>query len=265
MKKTINCDVIIPTYRNIDTINRAVDSVLNQTVLPNKIIIIDDHSNDTEYLKVLRELESLEIVNVLYLNKNGGPGTARNKGIEISNAKYIAFLDSDDAWHLNKLEIQYQVMENKNYYLTAHNTIYKNNNIIERISESYISKNVSPKKLLFKNIIATRSVMLKNDKTYFFKENKRFSEDYLMWLEIAFDKKKIGYINENLAFHFYNNFSSGLSSNHKKMLLGEIENFKILAERKKIARITQYLASLFSILKYLKRLVKVLLFSKGHN
>lgn len=264
MKKIINCDVVIPTFRNNNTINRAIDSVLNQSVSPNKIIIVDDYSNDEEYLNILKKLESKEFIEIIYLDKNSGPGTARNKGIMRSRSKYIAFLDSDDAWHPKKLEIQYHLMENESYYLSSHNTIYKNNNIEEDPGETEV-KALRPTILLFKNIIATRSVMMRNDRRYFFKENKRFSEDYLLWLEIAFDKNKIGYINNNLGYHFYNNFSSGLSSNQKEMFLGEIENYSILAKNKKISNLTRYLVSLVSFIKYINRIKKIYKLNKGYK
>ncbi|MDJ1090131.1 glycosyltransferase family 2 protein [Macrococcus caseolyticus] len=265
MKKTINCDVIIPTFKNINTILRAVNSIENQTVLPKKIYIIDDFSNDEKYLELLNKLNDKSLIEVILLDENVGPGSARNVGIKLSDAKYIAFLDSDDAWHPKKLEIQYYIMEKELYYLTCHRTVFKVDDEIEDINKNFYAKKIQSKKLLFKNIIATRSVMMRNDKRYYFKENKRYSEDYLMWLEIAIDNNKLGYIDENLAYHFYNNISSGLSSNQKGMFLGELENFRILNENQKISNFTKYICSCLSFIKYLNRLRKTNILIKGFN
>lgn len=64
--KNISCTVIIPTYNCSKTINRAVQSVLNQSVLPEKIIIIDDCSNEKELIDYLNELDKNPLIQVIF-------------------------------------------------------------------------------------------------------------------------------------------------------------------------------------------------------
>ena len=69
-------------------------------------------------------------INAFYFNKNVGAGIARNKGIEISNKRFIAFLDSDDYWHKDKLRLQLEFMLNRNieFSYTNYNKLDKNDN-----------------------------------------------------------------------------------------------------------------------------------------
>ena len=95
------CDVsvIIPAYRAADYIDRAIGSVLNQTIYPKEVIVVDDGSDDNTSVKIEKYTnnETPIIINKLY-QKNKGAGAARNLAIEAATGKYVAFLDSDDEW-----------------------------------------------------------------------------------------------------------------------------------------------------------------------
>ncbi len=97
--------VIIPTYNRRRVLERAVESVLNQTFADFELLIIDDgSSDDTEtYVK------SISDKRVTYRKKkNGGQNSALNLGMHISSGRYIALLDSDDYWLSDKLEKVYK-------------------------------------------------------------------------------------------------------------------------------------------------------------
>ncbi|MFA6216035.1 MAG: glycosyltransferase [Candidatus Omnitrophota bacterium] len=92
--------VLIPTYNRADTISESIDSVLAQTSKDFEIIIIDDGSIDNT-----REvLEAYENKIDYYYKDNGGESSARNFGVKKARGKYIAFLDSDDIWCLERLQ-----------------------------------------------------------------------------------------------------------------------------------------------------------------
>ena len=97
--------VIIPTYNRGNMIERAVRSVLNQTYNNIEVIVVDDGSTDNTE-EVIKDIKD---TSVIYIKEaNAGACVARNKGIDVSSGDYIAFLDSDDEWFPEKLEIQYK-------------------------------------------------------------------------------------------------------------------------------------------------------------
>jgi glycosyltransferase involved in cell wall biosynthesis len=93
---------IITTFNYEAFLPHAIESVLNQTLPPDEVIIVDDGSTDRSAELVRRYGRR-----ILYVwQANQGPGTARNLGIRISRGDLIAFLDSDDLWFPRKLELQ---------------------------------------------------------------------------------------------------------------------------------------------------------------
>jgi glycosyltransferase involved in cell wall biosynthesis len=99
--------VIIPTYNCARYVNTAIQSVLEQSYSNTEIIVVDDGSTD-ETRDVIQSFKK-EIVYIHQENK-GLPG-ARNRGIQEASGEYVAFLDADDLWRKDKLEIQAQVLE----------------------------------------------------------------------------------------------------------------------------------------------------------
>tara|TARA_B110001452_G_scaffold235392_1_gene214165 strand:+ start:1237 stop:2217 length:981 start_codon:yes stop_codon:yes gene_type:complete len=108
----IKVSVIIPVFNRENTIAKCINSILNQSYLPNEIIVVDDGSVDNTVEEV-KKLNSplLKIIN----NKvNKGAQHVRNQGIKSAKYDWIAFLDSDDTWTINKLEKQIRVIEQNN-------------------------------------------------------------------------------------------------------------------------------------------------------
>ena len=96
--------VIIPTYNRADTVVRAVNSALAQTHEDLEVIVVDDGSSDNT-LALLGNISDRRF-RITYHTANRGAAAARNTGIAAADARYIAWLDSDDAWHSLKLELQ---------------------------------------------------------------------------------------------------------------------------------------------------------------
>lgn len=101
--------VIIPTYNRGDMLRRAIDSVLNQTYKDFELIIVSDGSTD-ETNKVVASYADLRI-RFFKHDKSKGASAARNTGLQAAKGEYIAFLDDDDEWEKNKLELQMPVIE----------------------------------------------------------------------------------------------------------------------------------------------------------
>lgn len=93
--------VVLPTYNRAKTIERAIQSVLNQTFTDFELIIIDDGSTDESHL-ILSRFGELENVTLMSCSRHGC-SKARNIGISMARGRYVAFQDSDDEWNPNKL------------------------------------------------------------------------------------------------------------------------------------------------------------------
>lgn len=94
--------VVIPVYNTERYLAEAIGSVLNQTLAAEEIIIVDDGSTDST-MEVAKKFEpAVRIIN----QPNKGTGTARNRGVLAARGNYLAFLDADDKWTSDKLEVQ---------------------------------------------------------------------------------------------------------------------------------------------------------------
>ncbi len=110
--------VIIPAYNAADTIGNSIQSVLSQSYTDIELLIIDDASQDNidEALKAFSDPRLTVIKHAM----NQGAASARNTGIASARGEYIAFLDSDDIWHEEKLKTQISFLEkNKNTGIRA--------------------------------------------------------------------------------------------------------------------------------------------------
>jgi len=97
--------VIIPNYNKEKYIERCVNSILSQTLLPDEIIIVDDCSTDSSRDIIQNLREKNDRIIPVYLEKNGGVSNARNTGIARASSEYISFIDSDDYYYADyKLE-----------------------------------------------------------------------------------------------------------------------------------------------------------------
>jgi glycosyltransferase involved in cell wall biosynthesis len=97
--------VVIPAYNRARLVAAALESVLGQTRAPAEIIVVDDGSTD-DTAAVAQSFGA----NVLR-QSNAGVSAARNAGVRIAASPWIAFLDSDDLWVANKLELQWEALQ----------------------------------------------------------------------------------------------------------------------------------------------------------
>lgn len=153
--------VIIPTYNRGPLIGRAIASVLNQTYKDIEVLVIDDAS--TDYTETVVDSIKDERLHYYKLEKNGGACRARNVGISKAQGEYIAFLDSDDEWMSNKIELQYKFAKEKNAMAIASNFIYKR----EGKERVVISKDhpefFTAEELILKNSITTGALFVRKE------------------------------------------------------------------------------------------------------
>jgi len=104
--------IVIPTYNRANFLEKAVQSVLNQTFKDFELIIVDDGSVDNTKEVIKQYVEKDPRVKYFYQKNSGGTSVPRNVGIENSKGSYLAFLDSDDQWLPEKLEKQVLFFKN---------------------------------------------------------------------------------------------------------------------------------------------------------
>jgi len=254
--------VIIPCYQCNKTIKRALDSVLSQTALPKEIFIIDDNIDKKETLELfnflVKDYKNENIQMICHIKNQGAPA-ARNLGWDLATSEYIAFLDSDDAWHPQKLELQYEFMKkNLDIALTGHDIeIIQNKKILSHINNNDIfSKNCSKTNILLRNIFPTPTLMIKKDINYRFDETMRYVDDHLLLMNIILDSNKAVKIQTKLAYVFKPMFGvSGLSSNIYQMEKHELLAYTKIFQANKINFFTYIFLMGFSLVKYVRRLI----------
>ena len=101
----VRISVVIPTYNSRAFVGRAIQSALEQTVPPLEVVVVDDGSKDGTGELIAREFGNRVIY---HYQENRGVSAARNAGIRLCSGDWIAFLDADDTWVPEKLELQVQ-------------------------------------------------------------------------------------------------------------------------------------------------------------
>lgn len=245
--------VIIPCYNCEKYIQETVNSVLKQKYTDFEIILIDDCSTDNT-LSIIKEYQKKDArIRVFFNEKNIGVALTRNKGVEVANADYIAFLDSDDVWYEEKLEIQMQYMlTHENVDMTATSYELYDGEMINKINTYEIPENINYNMMLYENVIGLSTVIMKKKVFSVFKmSNEYMHEDYELWLKLLKNDYVIIGIREVLVK--YRVFQDSRNSNKFKSLK---ERIKILyyEENMSLVNILRYtfVYSLKGIIKYKK-------------
>ena len=195
--------VIIPTYNRCDLLKRAINSVIKQTITPKEIIIVDNGSTDQTYQMVSSLFPEINY----FIEKKRGVSAARNKGILESKSKWIAFLDSDDAWKPTKLEKQMEFsIFNQDKYRIIHTdeNWYRNKKFLNQLKKHKKSGGNIFKNSLQLCCISPSSVVLKKqifDDYGLFDENLEVCEDYDMWIRIT-AKEEVGFLDSPLVLKY---------------------------------------------------------------
>lgn len=197
MDKDINkpvVSVIMPAYNASGYIQEAINSVIAQTYTNWELIIIDDGSTDSTSEIIINNCNQDLRVKYFY-QENGKQGRARNLGLYHARGPYIAFLDADDLWLPEKLEIQLEEIKAKNVDLVfANSYVFNNNNISDRSMKinilNRIFKGEEALKLFLEiNRIPILTVLVKKEKIILvdgFSEKLviQNAEDYHLWLKM---------------------------------------------------------------------------------
>lgn len=194
-------DVIIPTYNRADLIEKAIESVLNQTYQNFVLHIIDDGSTDATSL-ILDNFKNHPKVNY-YHQENRGVSAARNFGALKGSAEWISFLDSDDRWLPKKLETQVDYLNRHPKFKFIHSEeiwIRNGMRVNPKLKHKKNNENIFLRSLEF-CLISPSTVMIERNlfkELNGFDENFVVCEDYDLWLKILLKEEEIAFIDTPL-------------------------------------------------------------------
>lgn len=182
--------VIVPTYNRAEFLNRALMSVVKQTVKCSEIIVVDDGSTDDTANLLHKFSRTIEIPLKIIRQENKGPAAARNLGITSAKQEYVAFLDSDDHWNKRKIEIQYKILQDNPEYFISHT---KEKWLRRGAHLNQKKKHIPRHGDIFDHClqlcgVGMSTVMIRSDlfeKIGLFDENIRCCEDYDFWLRVS--------------------------------------------------------------------------------
>ncbi len=234
----IEVSIIMPAYNAGVFISEAIQSVLNQNFKNWELIVVDDESTDETSL-IVKQLQKNDTRIKYAYQKHGGQSRARNHGIDISKGEFIAFLDADDVWINNKLELQLKYFKSHEIDLLFSNAYIITDFTEKSVKEIGVTNCVyygsdGLLEFLIGNRIPMLTVLLKkNILSDIVKFNEEYvyrnAEDYLLWLDLLFAGKKIHSISEKTGYYRVHKNSSSFNyfDYNESAIMAKIKHLKL--------------------------------------
>jgi glycosyltransferase involved in cell wall biosynthesis len=182
-------------------LKKTVESILNQTFEDFELIVIDDASS-IDYMNFFKQFKD-ERIKYFKLEKNAGPGHARNQGIKKAIGEYVAIVDSDDIYMNNRFELQSEFLDkNPDISLISGGFKQSNNGKIPFVIENNEDIKTA---MLFNSSFANPLVMFRKnvfiENGLFYPENINFGEDYELWINAMFKGVKMANLKNVLMIY----------------------------------------------------------------
>lgn len=259
--------IIIPTYNAERYLARTLSTVASQTYTNYELVIVDDKSTDSTLDVALEYADIQPNVRVISLDSNsGGPATPRNVGISCASGSYVAFLDADDLWHPQKLEIQLSFLQDYSADAICSSSMDFNEEYLEGDAKAHCNKyvEVSYFGTLCKSRVPLSSLIIKTElaKKIKFNARKEFiaREDYLFTLEFLKNMGRLYKIDYPLMR--YRKHNEQISS--RKILMAKRQYITLVYHLSYLGFIPRYICSIFFLAThiwisiYLRRILKVM-------
>lgn len=209
--------IITPIYNCEKFIEETIKCVQNQTYTNWELLVVDDCSPDNSSDIIKKYAKKDKRIKYIKLKENSGAAIARNKALEESKGRFIAYLDADDLWKPEKLEKQVNFMLDNNYAFTCtdYEKIDENGNSLNKIIK--IPEKVNYNLFLRNTIIQTVGVMVDTKitgKDIIVMPNIRRRQDAATWCQLLKNGFDCYEVPENLSY--YRVVSNSLSSNKFK-------------------------------------------------
>jgi len=186
-------------YNREGTVAQSIGSLQHQTYPHWQLIIIDDKSSDQSIARVKEIMATEPRIRLIESKINQGPGGARNTGISEVTTKYLAFLDSDDLWAPEKLEVQLNFMETSGaaFTYTGYRTMDENNQLSQNVTPS---ESAQANEIMANNFIVTSSVMMDLEQTGHLQFPLTATEDLSLWVQVLKKVKKAYLVPQELIY-----------------------------------------------------------------
>jgi glycosyltransferase involved in cell wall biosynthesis len=229
MNKRPTVSIVIPTYNHGHFLKKCLQSVIDQTFTNWEAIVVNNFSEDNT-IEVVNSFHDPRIHLVNFKN-NGIIAASRNKGIKLSRADLIAFLDSDDIWYPAKLNRCIQELTNDRD-LVCHNLRYIRDGKYWKDVKCGPAKRASFNNLLYNgSCLVTSAVVVRKEcllRVAAFSEDPKIvtSEDYDLWLKLSKEKIRFYFIDEILGeYQIHESNASKSVLRHMHSALTVIEKY----------------------------------------
>jgi glycosyltransferase involved in cell wall biosynthesis len=206
--------IVMPVYNARAYICKSFDSILDQSMLDWELIAVDDGSSDGSAILLQEKATKDPRVRVFQHKKNMGVAAARNLALEYARGVYIAFLDSDDIWHPDKLMEQVSFMKTSGCDISYTN--------YQRVDAAGLPLSFvrSPSKITYRDLLRGNGIGLS---TAMYRKaaliglcfKKIHHEDYVFWLDALRRVSVAKRVNSISALAYYRVSSSSLSSSKR--------------------------------------------------
>ena len=243
--------IIVPVYNVEKFLPKCIDSLVNQTFKDLEIIFINDGSTDNS-LQIINEVAMLDDRIIVFSQENKGQGAARNFALSVAKGEYVMFLDPDDWYEYNTVEIAYQTAKNNNAQAVHYNyreleegtgRVLYQANLKEYFLRKYkydlgkVSyynyKDVKKDFHIFDMKITTKIYLMKflKDNNIHFSQG-RFAEDWLFTIAVFLKADKIFFV-DKILYNYLVRKSSTSHTYHKDVMrifdiVNEIKKFLII-------------------------------------
>lgn len=200
--------VVMPAYNAENYIAQAIASVQAQSVTQWQLLVIDDCSQDGT-CAIVEALSGQDSRIRLFRNEeNMGTARSRNRGLELSQGQYVAFLDSDDIWHSQKLERQIAAAQAGGADVVFTSYAIIGNDGQPRCNDFVVPRQTDFRQMLRKNVVGCSTVLISAAaaEKYRFQEDV-FHEDYALWLTMIRDGAVFVGVPEVLVSYRYHSTS----------------------------------------------------------
>lgn len=226
--------IVMPVYNSEKYIEEAISSVIEQSYSYWELLIVNDGSTDGSAQLINKYMERDQRIKLIDKKENEGVALARNCAIKAAQGDYICFLDSDDVWEKNKLEIQISYMKKKDvsFSCTSYSIINEKGDKVgyfERKQRFYDYDDLLRTNFIGCLTVMTDAKMMKKNLMPNVKH-----EDYATWLNILSSGERILFIEETLAI--YRKVSGSISSNKIQVISW---TWKIFSSQKRLTKMQQ--------------------------